>query len=68
MSTDNANEVNVLRLTIHGALVGHLIGFRDGRNVLSIAEEFKSNPDRPTFSLITHPNFPNVTKLMAELV
>jgi len=66
MSTDNANEVNVLRLTIHGALVGHLIGFRDGRNVLSIAEEFKSNPDRPTFSLITHPNFPNVTKLMAE--
>jgi len=66
MSTDNANEVNVLRLTILGALVGHLVGFRDGHNVLSIAEEFKSNPDRPTFSLTTHPEFPSAKTLMAE--
>ena len=66
MSTDTNDEVNVLQLTIHGALIGYLAGFKNGRNVLSIADEFKNNPERPTFSLITHPKFPNATKLMAE--
>lgn len=66
MSTGANNEVNVLQLTIHGALVGYLAGFKNGRNVLSIADEFKNNPARPTFSLITHPKFPHATKLMAE--
>jgi len=70
MSTDAKNEVgdevNVLQLTLHGALVGYLAGFKNGRNVLSIADEFKNNPKRPTFSLITHPEFPNAAKLMAE--
>lgn len=60
------NEVNVLQLTIHGVLVGYLAGFKNGRNVLSIADEFKHNTERPTFSLITHPRFPNVDKVMAE--
>jgi len=66
MSTDTNDEVNVLQLTIHGALVGYLAGFKNGRNVLSIADEFKNNPSRPTFSLITHPKFPHAVKLMAE--
>lgn len=66
MSTDTGDEVNVLQLSIHGVLVGYLVGFKDGRNVLSIADTFKNNPERPTFSLITHPKFPNVAKLMAE--
>jgi|TARA_B110000211_G_scaffold48969_1_gene53267 serine/threonine-protein kinase HipA len=66
MSVDTNNEVNVLRLTIQDALVGYLIGFKDGRNILSIAEEFKSNPERPTFSLTTHPEFTNAKTLMAE--
>jgi serine/threonine-protein kinase HipA len=70
MSTDTTNEVgdevNVLRLSIHGTLIGYLTGFKNGRNVLSIADEFKNNPKRPTFSLITHPKFPNAAKLMAE--
>lgn len=66
MSTGSNDEVNVLRLSIHGVLVGYLAGFKNGRNVLSIADSFKSNPGRPTFSLITHPSFPNVTKLMAD--
>lgn len=66
MSTDTNDEVNVLQLSIHGVLVGYLAGFKNGRNVLSIADTFKNNPERPTFSLITHPNFPNATKLMAE--
>lgn len=69
MSADTNNElsgeVNVLQLSIHGVLIGYLARFRNGRNVLSIADTFKHNPDRPTFSLITHPAFPNSAKLMA---
>lgn len=66
MSTDTNDEVNVLQLTIHGVLIGYLAGFKNGRNVLSIADTFKNNPERPTFSLITHPKFPSAAKLMAE--
>lgn len=66
MSLDKDNEVNVLQLSIHGVLIGYLIGFKNGRNVLSIADSFKHDPNRPTFSLMTHPLFPNATKLMAE--
>lgn len=62
----NADEVRVLKLTLHGALVGYLAGFRDGRNVLTFDDAFKANPARPTFSLITHPDFPNADKLLAE--
>jgi serine/threonine-protein kinase HipA len=60
------DEINVLRLTLHGRLVGYLAGFRSGRNVLSFADEFKSDAARPTFSLITHPEFPRSDKLLAE--
>ncbi|MDA8922050.1 type II toxin-antitoxin system HipA family toxin [Gammaproteobacteria bacterium] len=66
MSTDTNDEVNVLQLSIHGVLVGYLAGFKNGRNVLSMADTFKNNHERPTFSLTTHPNFPNAAKLMAE--
>jgi len=66
MNTDTNDEVNVLQLSIHGVLIGYLVGFKNGRNILSIAESFKNNPERPTFSLITHSSFPNATKIMAE--
>ena len=66
MTTDIRDEVTVLQLILHGTLVGYLSGFKNGRNVLSIADAFKNSPKRPTFSLITHPNFPNAAKLMAE--
>ena len=66
MSTVAPDEVNVLQLSIHGVLIGYLAGYKNGRNVFSIAETFKNNPQRPTFSLITHPNFPNAARLMAE--
>ena len=66
MSTDTNDEVNLLQLSIHGVLVGYLAGFKNGRNVLSMADTFKNNHERPTFSLTTHPNFPNAAKLMAE--
>ncbi len=59
------NTIKVLKLTLHNKLVGYLIGFRDGRNILSFANEFKENPYRPTFSLTTHPDFPNSEKLLS---
>ena len=63
---DPIDEVNVLKLTLHGRLVGYLAGFQNGRNVLSFDDEFKNDPSRPTFSLITHPNFPHSEKLMSQ--
>lgn len=66
MRADTYDEVTVLTLTIHGVLIGYLAGFTNGQNVFSFADEFKHNPDRPTFSLITHPDFPNTSKLMAQ--
>jgi serine/threonine-protein kinase HipA len=65
-SNDQIEEINVLKLTLHGMLVGYLAGFQNGRSVLSFADEFKSDPSRPTFSLITHPNFPNSEKIISE--
>lgn len=65
LSSNSNAEVNVLQLSIHGVLIGYLAGFQNGRNVLSIADSFKNDPNRPTFSLITHPTFPNANKLMA---
>lgn len=56
MSTDTFDEVNVLQLCIHGVLIGYLAGFKNGRNVLSITDTFKNNPERPTFSLVTRTN------------
>jgi serine/threonine-protein kinase HipA len=66
MSNRAADEINVLSLTLHGKLVGYLAGFQNGRNVLSFADEFKSDAARPTFSLITHPEFPHSEKLLTE--
>ena len=66
MSAGKADKMNVLKLTLHGKLVGYLAGFHNGRNVLSFADEFKSDGNRPTFSLITHPKFPRSGRLMAE--
>jgi len=66
MSINKADEMNVLKLTLHGQLVGYLAGFQNGRNVLSFSKSFKEDVDRPTFSLITHPSFPRANTLMAK--
>ena len=66
MSGSKANQMNILKLTLHGTEIGYLAGFQNGRNVLSFAESFKSDVGRPTFSLITHPNFARADKLMAQ--
>ena len=59
-------EITVLKLTLHDRLAGYLAGYQNGRNVLSFADEFRNDTNRPTFSLITHPNFPNAEKVMSE--
>ena len=61
----NQEEINVLKLNLHGQLIGYLAGFQNGRNVLSFADDFRGDNGRPTFSLITHPNFPNATKVLS---
>ncbi len=65
-SEEMGQEVGVQQLSLHGRLVGYLAGFKNGRNVLTFAEEFKNDPTRPTFSLITHPAFPRARELMTK--
>lgn len=60
------NTVSVLELTLHGATVGYLAGYRDGRTLLTFTPEFKTNEARPTFSLITNPVFPKAAEIMAK--
>ncbi len=60
-------EVNFLRLSLHGVLVGYLAGFRNGKNALIFSEEFQHDANRPTFSLITHPSFPKSKELVSSV-
>lgn len=68
MNNETMHEINVLKLTLHNRLVGYLIGFHDGKNILSFANEFKNDGGRPTFSLITSTKFPHCDKIMAKPV
>lgn len=62
----DVDSVSVLELTLHGARVGYLAGYKDGRTILTFTPEFSSNAARPTFSLITNPAFPKATELMEK--
>jgi len=66
MSNDKSDEANVLKLTLHDRLVGYLMGFHDGRNVLIFSNEFKNDAARPTLSVITSPRFHNSQRIMVE--
>lgn len=59
-------KARVLQLSLHGARLGHLVGFQGGRNALVFDEGYRHDPERPTFSLITRPGFPGVDALMGE--
>jgi serine/threonine-protein kinase HipA len=61
----SAEQVGVLKLTLHGQLVGYLAGFQGGRNILTFADRFKGDAARFTFSLVTHPAFPRAETLLA---
>jgi len=62
----SVEQVGVLKLTLHGQLVGYLAGFQGGRNILTFADSFKDDRTRFTFSLVTHPAFPRAEILLAE--
>ena len=62
----NGDTVSVLELSLHGAMVGYLAGYRDARTILTFTPEFVANAARPTFSLITHPAFPKAEEIMAK--
>lgn len=66
MTMSGMEEVNVLELSLHGTKVGYLTGCKDGRNILAFAPEFRENSSRPTFTLTTHPEFPNIKKVLAK--
>jgi serine/threonine-protein kinase HipA len=67
MSTSTHNEeAAVLQLTLHGRLVGHVVGLTGGRNLLHFADEFRLDQGRPTFTLTTHRDFPKSAQLMAD--
>lgn len=66
MSSRRDDEINVLKLTLHGRCVAYLAGYQNGRNVLSFSDEFKRNSNRATLSLITHPQFPRADQLMEK--
>ncbi|MDB2595862.1 type II toxin-antitoxin system HipA family toxin [Pseudomonadales bacterium] len=58
------DEINVLKLTLHGRHVGYLAGYQSGRNVLNFTREFIEDEKRSTFGLITHPQFPRSNTLL----
>ena len=62
----NADTVSVLELALHGAKVGYLAGYQDGRTILTFTPEFISDTARPTLSLITNPAFPKAAEIMAR--
>ena len=59
-------KVRVLKLTLHGRLVGYLAGFDNGKNVLTFAQEFVMDDNRPTLSLTNRPDFPYANKRLSE--
>ena len=66
MKDNDGKTVSVLRLGLHDWLVGYLARLENGRNLLHFADEFRGDPSRPTFSLITHAGFARSDEVMAE--
>ena len=67
MSQDNkAQELKVIKLSLHNKLVGYLSGYGNGRNVLSFAGDFRNDFLRPTLTLATHADFPRADELMSK--
>jgi len=48
MATEN---VEVLKLSLHGETVGYLAGYQGGRNILVFDPAYVADPNRPTFTL-----------------
>ena len=66
MNSPTVLEARVVRLSLHGRLVGYLTGFTNGQNVVTFDRAFREDPVRPTFSLTTHPEFPRAGTLLSR--
>ncbi len=43
MSAKNkTDKINILKLSLHGSLIGYLTGFQNGQNILNFADELDS--------------------------
>jgi serine/threonine-protein kinase HipA len=61
------DQVEVIRLTLHGRTVGHLAGRENGSNALVFDESFRNDPARPAFTLTTLPAFPRAATLLSQV-
>lgn len=57
-------ELDFLHITLHGQTVGYLVSLSQGQNRLYFSPDYLHDKDRATFSLTTHPKFPNHTELL----
>ena len=60
------NTAQVLQLNLHQQLVGYIIGFHNGKNIVLFDQLFRDNPYRPTLSLMTAPQFPHSEQLLKK--
>jgi len=58
--------VRVLQLSLHQVTVGYLAGYQGGRNLLTFDPGFIERARRPTFTLSTHVDFPNVARSLRK--
>ncbi|MBR9913164.1 MAG: type II toxin-antitoxin system HipA family toxin [Gammaproteobacteria bacterium] len=63
---NDPESAQVLKLILHDVLIGYLVGYQSGRNELIFADDFRNDPQRPTFSLTTHPHFANADKVLSK--
>lgn len=56
--------LDFLHITLHGQTVGYLVNLSQGQNRLYFSPDYLHDKDRATFSLTTHPKFPNHTELL----
>ncbi len=60
------SQVSILRVRLHTAIVGYLVGTREGNNALIFSDEYVRNPNRPTFTLSMHPRQASANEAMSE--
>lgn len=56
--------LDFLHITLHGQTVGYLVSLSQGQNRLYFNPDYQNDAGRATFSLTTHPQFPNHAKLL----
>lgn len=60
------HALDFLRIELHGRTVGFLVSLSQGQNRLYFSPDYIYDKQRATFSLTTHPSFPNHDKLLSE--